>query len=185
MTSISITSFSGEDIASQLPALADLLHACVHDGASIGFVLPHGMEEAENFWVRKVLPGIGAGTRLLLVAYAGERIAGTVQLDYDTPGNQPHRADVRKLLVHPAFRRQGIARALMAELERRAGGLGRTLLTLDTRTGDAAEPLYASLGYSVAGVIPGYCRDTVLERLDATTVMYKTLRGVGSGHRIA
>src|SRR3546814_20723498 len=72
----------------------------------------------------------------------------------------------RKLLGHPDFRRQGIAKALMAELERRARELGRSLLTLDTRTGDQAEPLYASLGYKVAGMIPDYCRDTLVDRLD-------------------
>jgi ribosomal protein S18 acetylase RimI-like enzyme len=115
------------------------------------------------------------GRRLLLVAWAHERIAGSVQLDYDTPANQPHRAEIRKLLVHPAFRRQGIARQLMAEIERHAIRLQRSLITLDTRTGDNAEPLYRSLGYQTTGIIPGYCRDTITERLDATTIMYKNL----------
>jgi ribosomal protein S18 acetylase RimI-like enzyme len=103
-------------------------------------------------------------------------VVGSVQLDYDTPPNQPHRADVRKLLVHPRSRRQGIARMLMRELERRARERGRTLLTLDTRSGDKAEPLYASMGYCVVGIIPGFCRDTAdAGRLDATTIMYKQL----------
>jgi ribosomal protein S18 acetylase RimI-like enzyme len=82
---------------------------------------------------------------------------------------------VSKLLVDPEFRRRGLARALMVAIERRAAGLGRSLLTLDTRTGDKAEPLYASLGYETAGVIPGYCRDPFEDRLDSTTIMYKTL----------
>ncbi|WP_371744756.1 GNAT family N-acetyltransferase [Nordella sp. HKS 07] len=115
------------------------------------------------------------GTRLLLVATCGERIAGAVQLDIDTPANQPHRAEIRKLLVHPDFRRLGIARLLMAGIEDHARALGRSLLTLDTRTGDNAEPLYASLGYRTVGVIPGYCRDTHKDRLDSTTIMYKNL----------
>jgi len=89
--------------------------------------------------------------------------------------NQRHRAEVRKLLVHPDARRRGIARALMAAIERRARHLGRSLLTLDTRTGDGAERLYASLGYETAGVIPGFARDTTEDRLDATTIMYKTV----------
>ena len=78
-------------------------------------------------------------------------------------------------MVHPDFRRQGIAKALMADLEGHAGQLGRSLITLDTRTGDMAEPLYASLGYRTVGVIPGYCRDPFEDRLDSTTIMYKTL----------
>jgi ribosomal protein S18 acetylase RimI-like enzyme len=123
-----------------------------------------------------VRPAVLAGTRLLLVARQQDRIIGSVQLDNDTPPNQPHRAEVRKLLVHPDFRRQGVAQLLMADLEQRARQLGRPLLTLDTRTGDNAEPLYASLGYTVVGVIPGFCRDTAdATRLDATTIMYKDL----------
>ena len=78
-------------------------------------------------------------------------------------------------MVHPDFRRQGIARALMAEIERLAGGLKRSLLTLDTRTGDSAEPLYASMGYKTVGIVPGYCLDPFEPKLDSTTIMYKAL----------
>jgi ribosomal protein S18 acetylase RimI-like enzyme len=109
----------------------------------------------------------------VLVARVGERIAGTVQLSTETPPNQPHRADVTKLLVDPAFRRRGIARTLMVELEALARRLGRSLLTLDTTTGSPAEGLYASLGYVTVGVIPGYSRAVRGDRLDPTTVMYK------------
>jgi ribosomal protein S18 acetylase RimI-like enzyme len=171
-----ISTFAATDIDDQLGELGAVLNACVHDGASIGFVLPHSAEDSAAFWTDKVRPGVQAGSRLLLVARTGGAIVGSVQLDYDTPPNQPHRAEVRKLLVHPAWRRRGIAQALMAALERHAGQLGRTLLTLDTRTGDKAEPLYASLGYRTVGVIPGFCRDTAdASRLDATTIMYKGL----------
>jgi GNAT superfamily N-acetyltransferase len=111
----------------------------------------------------------------VLIARLDGITAGTVQLDYDTPGNQLHRAEVRKLLVHPQFRRRGIAKKLMAEIESLASGLGRSLITLDTRTGDMAEPLYAAMGYRIAGIIPGFCRDTDSDRLDPTTVMYKNL----------
>ena len=153
-----------------------LLHACVHDGASISFVMPFSIDDAEAFWRGRVLPGVAAGSSLLLVAEAEGRIAGSVQLDHDTPPNQPHRAEVRKLLVRPDFRRRGLARTLMAELEVRARLLGRSLLTLDTRTGDRAEPLYASLGYETVGVIPRFCRDPfVADKLDGTTIMYKAL----------
>jgi ribosomal protein S18 acetylase RimI-like enzyme len=170
-----ISTFSADDIVSHVRELGALLHACVHDGASVGFVLPHTEEDSKAFWRNKVLPAVRDGGRVLLIAQATGRIAGSVQLGCDTPPNQPHRAEVSKLLVHPECRRRGIARALMAELERRAGQLGRSLLTLDTRTGDKAEPLYASLGYRTAGVIPGYCRDPFEDRLDPTTIMYKVL----------
>jgi ribosomal protein S18 acetylase RimI-like enzyme len=80
-------------------------------------------------------------------------------------------------MVHPDIRRRGIARALMGEIEMRARARGRTLLTLDTRTGDAAEPLYASIGYETTGVIPGYCIDAITGAFDGTTIMYKRLAG--------
>jgi ribosomal protein S18 acetylase RimI-like enzyme len=163
------------DFIEELPRLTALLHACVIDGASIGFILPFTQREAESFWCDKVFPAVAQGTRIVLIAHLDGETCGTVQLDYDTPCNQVHRAEVRKLLVHPKSRRRGVAKALMAEIEAIASGLGRSLITLDTRTGDMAEPLYTGLGYNIAGVIPGYCRDTLTDRLDPTTVMYKNL----------
>lgn len=172
---ISISIFDADDLRDNLSELGSLLSDCVHAGASISFVLPYSSEEGETFWRKKVLPGVEEGGTVLLVARDGTRIAGTVQLDCDTPPNQPHRAEVRKLLVHPDFRRRGIARLLMAELEHIASRRNRSLLTLDTRTGDKAEPLYASMGYQTAGIIPGFCRDPFVDRLDGTTIMYKTI----------
>jgi len=170
-----ISRLKNTDFDKELPGLTALLHACVMDGASIGFIVPFSMTQAEAFWRDKVFPAVTQGGRIVLVSHHDGETSGTVQLDCDTPGNQVHRAEVRKLLVHPKHRRRGIAKALMAEIETIATGLGRSLITLDTRTGDAAEPLYASLGYRIAGVIPGYCRDTLSDRLDPTTVMYKNL----------
>ena len=167
--------FSADDVARHIGELAALLRACVHAGASINFVLPYTRADGEAYWRNTVLPGVRDGTRVLFVARTGGRIAGSVRLDTATPPNQPHRAEVSKLMVHPDCRRRGLARALMAALERHAAAIGRTLVTLDTRTGDTAEPLYASLGYTTAGIIPGYCRDPVEDRLDATTIMYKAL----------
>lgn len=159
-----------------LRPLADLLHACVHDGASIGFVLPFTRDDAANYWRKRVRPALAGGKRLVLIARSEPQIAGTVQLDCDLMPNQDHRADVSKLLVHPAFRRRGIAGLLMAELEHQAVLRGRRLLLLDTRTGDAAEPLYASLGYETAGIVPGFARDPFAEKFDATTFMFKHLQ---------
>ncbi len=170
-----IAILSAEDVGRHLQPLGGLLHACVHGGASIGFILPFSPADGVAFWREAVWPAVRSGRRTLLVAWEGGRIAGSVQLDTGTPANQPHRAEVSKLLVHPDRRRRGIARTLMTALEDRARRHGRRLLTLDTRTGDHAEPLYASLGYETAGTIPGYCRDTVEDRFDATTIMYKVL----------
>ena len=156
--------------------LAEILHACVHEGASVGFVLPFDIDDARAFWSEKVAAAHAAGKRLVLVAKRNGSIAGTAQLDLDTMPNQRHRGEVSKVLVDPNFRRAGLARALMAEIERRAHEDGRWLLTLDT-AGDAAEALYRSLGYALAGLIPLYARDALEQRYDATRLMYKDLRG--------
>ena len=171
-----IFGLSLEDGQARLAELADIMHACVHDGASVGYVLPFSLDDAAAFWRDRILPSVGQGRSHLLVAEREGRLVGTVVLDHDTPPNQPHRAEVRKLLVHPGFRRLGIARALMMALEGQARRLGRSLLTLDTRTGDGAEPLYRSLGFATVGVIPGFCVDALdTARLDSTTIMYKAL----------
>ena len=176
MTGFTIRDVTFETIADHLDGLAEVLHASVHMGASVSFILPFSIEDSRRFWRAKVVPSVTAGGRVLLAAIAEERVAGTVQLDVDLPPNQAHRGEVAKLLVHPDFRKQGIARALMETLENRARGLGKTLITLDTRTGDKAEPLYRSLGYLVAGTIPNFARPPETpDRLDATTYMYKLL----------
>lgn len=175
-TPYEVTLLSADDADALLAELAALLHACVQGGASVSFVLPYTPEDAQAYWRAKVLPGVAGGALALWVARQDGRVAGSVQLDCDTPPNQPHRAEVRKLLVHPDFRRRGIARALLAEAEAMAGRRGRSLITLDTRTGDSAEPLYASMGYRTVGTIPGFSRDPRdAGKLDATTIMYKQL----------
>ncbi|MBI2256599.1 MAG: GNAT family N-acetyltransferase [Proteobacteria bacterium] len=163
------------EMMQRVEAFGALLLACVADGASVGFIEPFTLNEATAYWRRKVLPSVMEREVVILVAEAEGCIVGTVQLDHDTMPNQRHRAEVRKLLVHPQFRRRGIARALMVAIEGHARVLERSLLTLDTRTGDAAEPLYRDLGFETAGIIPDYCRDTHSPRLDATTLMYKRL----------
>ena len=174
--SASLRHFSSTDIRERLPELGALLQDCVHDGASIGFILPFDAAASQAFWMDNVLPAVTRGVRLLLVAEVDGRVAGAVQLDWDTNPNQAHRAEVRKLLVAPTFRRHGIARQLMQTLEAQARQLPRSLLTLDTRSGDHAQALYLSLGYVVAGSIPAYALAPDGNRLDATTIMYKQLR---------
>lgn len=163
------------ETAADVDMLAEILHAVVHDGAGVSFIVPFSLDDARAFWADKVLPGVHARTRRVVVARQGTRIVGTVQLDLAVPPNQQHRAEVMKLLVHPSARRRGIARALMVALEAIAQAEGRTLLTLDTWTGGSAETLYRSLGYIVVGVIPRYARGSLTPALEPATFMYKEL----------
>ena len=161
--------------AEEIAMLGDVLRACVYAGASVSFILPFSNDDANAFWKNKVFPAVESGSCRVLVARSEGRIVGTVQLDLATPPNQPHRAEVRKLLVHPSVRRRGIARALMLAIEEEAGVAGRDLLTLDTTTGGYAELLYRSLGYTTVGLIPRYSLKVDSRELDPTTVMYKSL----------
>jgi ribosomal protein S18 acetylase RimI-like enzyme len=161
--------------AKTVERLAQILHACVHEGASLGFVLPFGLSEARAYWLNKVAPQHATGAKLVLLATCGGGVAGTAHLNLDSMPSKRHHAEVSKVLVDPDFRRAGVGRALMREIERRAVEEGRWLLTLDT-AGDAAEALYRSLGYSLAGAIPHYARDAFEDRYDATRIMYKDLR---------
>lgn len=170
-----ITTVTAEELDARLDEFAHLLLACVEAQASIGFMLPFSQAQAAAFWRTRVRPGVAEASRVLLAADIDGRLAGTVQLGLDTPANQPHRAEVSKLLVHPDLRRRGIARTLMNTIETRAREAGRSLLTLDTRSGDAAEPLYVSLGFAISGTIPGYCLHPATRAAEATTVMYKML----------
>ncbi|WMD20392.1 GNAT family N-acetyltransferase [Achromobacter seleniivolatilans] len=174
---LEVTQLTADSAAAHLTGLTELLHACVLGGASVSFVLPYSSDDAQVFWQAKVLPAVAGGKLALWVARQDGRIAGSVQLDIDTPPNQPHRAEVRKLLVHPDFRRRGIARLLLREAEAYAQQCGRTLITLDTRSGDSAEPLYTSMGYVTVGQIPGFSRDPHdPSKVDGTTIMYKQMR---------
>ena len=164
---------SAESAEEELAALGEVLWACVQGGAGIGFVLPFEKREAEAFWQSR-LPGLRAGERHLLVARLDGKIVGTVMLELAPQDNGRHRAEVAKLMVHPQARRQGLSRKLLAAIEDLALSLGRTLLVLDTVTGDTAEGVYPKAGYSRVGVIPGYAQ-AARGGLDATTVFYKQL----------
>ena len=170
-----ITRMTNDSFDGALPDLTDILHGCVQAGASIGFILPFAPDEARAYWQNRVQPELRAGALDLFVAYEAGRILGTVQLIPAAMPNQPHRADVAKLLVHPLARRRGLGRALMAALEARATQLGRSMLVLDTRSSDPSRVLYQSLGFQIAGEIPNYCRNPLEDRLEPTTYMFKDL----------
>jgi GNAT superfamily N-acetyltransferase len=153
--------------------LADVLLDCVEGGASVSFMHPLTRERALAFW-RRVAAGVAAGERALVVAEDAQGICGTVQLVLDVPENQPHRAEVAKMLVHRRARRHGLGAALMRAAESTARECGRTLLVLDTVTGGTAERLYARLGWMRVGVIPGYALMPDGAPCD-TTVFYRQL----------
>lgn len=155
-----------------IAALGAILRDCVEDGASVNFVLPFSQTEAESFW-RRQLPAIASGEAILFAARHEGLLAGTVILALDTPPNQRHRADIRKLLVHRRARRHGLARALMRAAENEAQRLGRSLLTLDTVQGSTAEGLYLALGYTVLGVMPRYALAANGTTFDSCTFFYK------------
>ncbi|MEC9183137.1 MAG: GNAT family N-acetyltransferase [Pseudomonadota bacterium] len=125
----------------------------------------------EVFWREKVLPGLTSGRRLLWIARVGDKIAGRLHLDCDTPPNQSHRAEVAKLIVHPDFRRIGIALKLMETLETLARERNRTLLTLESRSGDKAGLLYQSLVYRIVITPPEYSRNPIEDKLKSTTTI--------------
>lgn len=137
------------------PRLAEILAETVAAGGSVHFMDPTPMDEAEAYW-KKALAGAAAGDRVVLGAFVEERLEGTVTLFLDTPPNQPFRAEIWKLMVAPAARRNGLARQLMQAAEALAVEKGRTLLNLDTATDGGAAELYESLGWVRAGVIPDY-----------------------------
>lgn len=167
------------DIAAATSAetrLADILIACVEAGASVSFLPPLPRDKAKAFW-RRAASDAGTGKRLLLAAWRDGEMVGTGMLDLATPQNQPHRAEVQKVLVHPVARRNGLGQRIMLALEQSALAAGRSLLTLDTRAGDAGEALYRAMGWHEAGRIPGYA-------LDADGSLHDTLlfwKRVGAG----
>ncbi len=157
----------------QIGELADVLIDCVDGGASVSFMHPLTRDRAVAFW-RRVADGVATGARGLLVAEDSHGVCGTVQLVLDLPENQPHRADLAKMLVHRRARRQGLGTALVRAAEATARECGKTLLVLDAVTGGDAERLYTSLGWERVGVIPRYALMPTGE-ICSTTVFYRDL----------
>ena len=152
---IEIRRLDAAEARAELDGLAGVLLDCVEGGASVSYMAPFSREDA-----RSVFDGFASeveqGRRLILAAFAGDEVVGTVQVLLGTPPNQPHRGEIAKLLVRRSARRRGIARLLMERAEAEARAEGRSLLVLDTVTGDPAEHLYERMGWTKVGIIPNY-----------------------------
>jgi GNAT superfamily N-acetyltransferase len=151
--SIAIATPNTDEAKALIPALAGILIDCVEGGASVSFMLPIDRRTAEAFY-EGVVEKIANGGTILFIAYLNGEPVGTVQLSPELKPNQPHRADVAKLLVDRRGRNRGVAQALMDAVEQTAKARGRWLLCLDTATGSAAERLYEKLGWQRLGVMP-------------------------------
>jgi len=153
---ITVRRVGANEASGYVEALADVLIDCVEGGASISFMLPISRAKAIEFWTR-VMHGVARDERILLVAENTEgRVLGTVQIVTDQPENQPHRADIAKMLVARRARRRGIAQHLLIAADEAARGAGKSVLVLDTVTGGDAERLYERAGWQRVGVVPNY-----------------------------
>ncbi|WP_018235214.1 GNAT family N-acetyltransferase [Ensifer sp. BR816] len=173
MPDVAIRVLTEEETRAKLPALAEVLSDCVEGGASVGFMQPFPPITAVPFW-EAVAAAVGRDETVLVVAEVEGRAVGTVQLGIATMPNQPHRADIKKLLVHRDARGLGLARRLMEKAEAEARKRGRRVLVLDTATGEPAEAIYERFGWLRAGVVPDYALMPD-GRYCATTFFYKHL----------
>lgn len=170
---IEVHRLDGAELRGRLDALAEVLHDCVDGGASVSYMAPFSHADARAAFAG-FASEVEAGRRLLLAAFDGDQIVGTVQVLLAFPPNQPHRGEIAKLLVQRAARKRGVAAALMERAEAEARKEGKTLLVLDTVTGDPAERLYGRLGWTTVGVIPSFALYPDGRPCD-TTVFYKRL----------
>jgi GNAT superfamily N-acetyltransferase len=176
---VEIRRLDASDARSCLDGLAAVLVDCVEGGASVRYMAPFSHEEARSAFAA-VADDVERGRRVLLGAFADGELVGTVQLHLAVQPNSPHRAEIAQLLVRRSARRRGIAQRLMARAEQEALAEARTLLVLDTVTGDEAERLYERLGWTKVGVIPDYALYPD-GRPCATTVFWKMLPGHAPG----
>ncbi len=172
---MNVIPLNADEIRTHAETLAEILIACVNGGASVSFMAPLQREKALAFWIG-IAESVGRGERALLAAMdpGTGRLAGTVQVQLQQTKNQPHRATLSKMLVHPEARRQGIGACLMRGAEESARAAGKSLLVLDTATGCDAERLYERLGWIRAGAIPDYALWPD-GRFCSTTILYKRL----------
>ena len=172
---ITVRPLDAAEAEARLGELADILADAVASGAGVNFMAGFSVEEGRAFW-RTQIPGLAAGEKRLFVADDGRRLVGTVMLVFAQQPNAPHRAEIGKMLVHSAARRQGLGQRLLAAAEAAAGAAGRTLLLLDTVTGSAGEKLYRSCGWIPFGIVPGHAHLPHGPLAD-TTYFYKRLDG--------
>jgi len=165
---------SPEEAAARAGDLANILLDAVEGGASVSFMAGFSRTDAEAFYA-KAARDAAAGRRVVFAAWDGDELVGTVQLLLDTPPNQPHRAEIAKMLVLRKARRRGFAKSLMLAAEAEAKARDRTLLTFDTMAGGAAEKLYLGLGYLRVGEIPYYALWPDGSGPGATAIFYKLL----------
>jgi GNAT superfamily N-acetyltransferase len=170
---IEIRRLAGPELDAQLDELAAVLVDCVAGGASVSYMAPFSHEQARAAF-ETVAVDVEQGRRLVLAAFVNGDLIGTVQVVLALPPNQPHRGEIAKLLVHRSARKRGIAQLLMERAEAEARAEGKTLLVLDTVTGNSAERLYERLGWTKVGVIPGYALYPDGRPCDAT-VFWKAL----------
>ena len=170
---IELRRLGGTELEAHLDGLAAVLADCVAGGASVSYMAPFSHEQARSAfegWAAEV----DQGERLIIAAFAGDDLVGTVQVILALPPNQPHRAEIAKLLVHRSARKRGVAQLLMEQAESEARAEGKTLLVLDAVTDGDAARLYARLGWTTVGVIPGYALYPDGRPCD-TTVFWKAL----------
>ena len=172
-TGLVVEALDAAAAASAERRLAELLVACVAEGASLEYLPPLARDRALGVW-KAASSAVAAGSRILLAAWLDGVLAGTVSIDLSTAENQPHAAAVQKLLVDPGARRAGIGQALMRRAEQAARAHGRRILTLDTRAGSAAEALYRAEGWRELGRIPGFEIDAARQPCD-TVFFWKAL----------
>lgn len=161
------------EYAAAIPRLAAILADAVAGGAGVSFVVPPSLQEGEAFW-QGFATAIAQQKAFCFLAIKDNEIAGCVLLIKAAAANQPHRADICKLLVHSSFRRQGLGSLLMAAAEHKARDLKLTLLTFDAVAHGAVEQFYKDLGFTIASYYPGYAY-ALGQRLDDTALFYKAL----------
>jgi GNAT superfamily N-acetyltransferase len=167
-----IRRLTAAEMDERISALSDVLMDCVEGGASVSFMAPFSRERADAFWLA-IKDRVATGTTEVLIAEHGGELVGTVQLVMAQPENQPHRADVAKMLVHRRARRRGVGQALMKAAEELARAMGKTLLVLDTAS-EEAERLYRGMDWTMVGRVPGYALFPDGRPCD-TTIFYKQL----------
>lgn len=171
---VEIRQLNAEEGRQHLSALAEVLFDCVEGGASVSFMAPFSKADAESF-LESVLEKVQQGDRILLAAFIDSKLVGTVQILTAMPPNQPHRADIAKLLVLRSARGQGVGNRLMKQVEEVSRREGKTLLVLDTATGDSGERVYTRLGWTRVGIIPKYALYPDGRWCD-TTIFFKQLK---------